>query len=123
MEEIDQRVAELEKDEVQRKAIATTWREKLLDWLHSLSACLTADEEYTSSCAGPSSQSNDPENHHVNYNDRNDSRVYSCALPQPTMKQCAPTRETTHQNVPAEGANIVSATTSTPPTLPLRVHA
>lgn len=45
MEEIDHRVAELEKDEVQRKATATAWREKLLDWLHSLSACLTVSEQ------------------------------------------------------------------------------
>jgi hypothetical protein len=76
MEEIDQRVDELEKHEAQRKATATTWCEKLLDWLRPIFVCLTAEDGYLSGFAGHSSQSLDPESH---------SKVYSRASQQSMM--------------------------------------
>jgi hypothetical protein len=109
MEEIDQRVTELEKDKAQRKATAITWCEKLLDWLRPISVCLTAKDGYLSGCAGHSSQSLDPESHRSSYNDRDNSKVYSRASQQPMMMQRAPNRENSHRAVPAEGSNIVSA--------------
>lgn len=108
-EEIDQRVAELKKDEAQRKATAITWCEKLLGWLRPISVCLRAEDGYLSACAGHSSQSLDPESHRSSYNDRDDSKVYSRASQQPMMMQHAPNKKNSHRAVPAEGSNIVSA--------------